>query len=165
MAVNAFLTFFDKAEGESIQKGHEKWIEIRSWNWSVAAESSWTKGGGASVGKPSPRALVVEYAFDTSSPTVLGFISSGSVFPKAEIQVARAGGRGTMDTYFRLILEGVYVTQVSTAGTDDGGITQTIELVFKSVRIEYKMQNRDGTLGQPKIFNWDIPAGTASPAG
>ncbi len=44
MAVNAFLTFFDKADGESIQKGHEKWVELQGWDWEVEAESSWTKG-------------------------------------------------------------------------------------------------------------------------
>ena len=51
MAVNAFLTFFDKADGESIQKGKEKWIEIQNWDWEIEAETSWTKGGGASVVK------------------------------------------------------------------------------------------------------------------
>jgi type VI protein secretion system component Hcp len=44
MAVNAFLSFFDKADGESTQKGKEKWIEIQGWDWEVEA-SSWTKGG------------------------------------------------------------------------------------------------------------------------
>lgn len=29
MAVNAFVMFFDKADGESIQRGNEKWIEIQ----------------------------------------------------------------------------------------------------------------------------------------
>ena len=46
MAVNAFISFFDKAEGESTQKGMEKWVEIQGWDWDVEAESSWTKGGG-----------------------------------------------------------------------------------------------------------------------
>ncbi len=67
MAVNAFVTFFDKADGESIQKGKEKWIEIQGWDWEIEAESSWTKGGGASVGKPNPGKLNFEHYFDTSS--------------------------------------------------------------------------------------------------
>ena len=61
MANNAFISFFDKADGESIQKGKEKWIEINSWNWEVQAESSWTKGGGASVGKPNPGKISFEH--------------------------------------------------------------------------------------------------------
>ena len=31
MAVNAFVSFFDKADGESIQKGKEKWVEIQGY--------------------------------------------------------------------------------------------------------------------------------------
>ena len=50
MAVNAFLKFSNSAEGESRQKGFEKWIELQGWDWEIEAESSWTKGGGASVG-------------------------------------------------------------------------------------------------------------------
>lgn len=57
MAVNAFVSFFDKADGESIQKGKEKWVEIQGWDWEVEADTSWTKGGGASVGKPNPGKL------------------------------------------------------------------------------------------------------------
>ena len=45
MAVNAFVSFFDKADGESIQKGKEKWIEIQGWDWEIEAETSWTKAG------------------------------------------------------------------------------------------------------------------------
>ena len=37
MAVNAFVSFFDKADGESIQKGKEKWIEIQGWRCSTAS--------------------------------------------------------------------------------------------------------------------------------
>ena len=38
-------------------------------------------------------------------------------------------------------------------------------MVFKTVKIEYKPQNnKDGALGAAKTYNWDIPAGTASPS-
>src|SRR3954468_18747259 len=84
MAVNAFITFFDSADGESIQKGKEKWIEIQGWDWEVAAETNWTKGGGASVGKPVPGRMSFQHNFDTSSPTILSFLCTGKAFPKAE---------------------------------------------------------------------------------
>ena len=44
MAVNAFVSFFDKADGESIQKGKEKWIEIQGWDWEVEAEIELDQG-------------------------------------------------------------------------------------------------------------------------
>ena len=165
MAVNAFVSFFDKADGESIQKGKEKWIEIRGWDWEVEAETSWTKGGGASVGKPQPGKMTFEHYFDTSSTVVLGYICSGKAFPKAELQMMKTTGKGSPETYFTMAMEGAFITKVSNSGTEDGNVMQKVEMVFKTVKIEYKPQdNKTGKLGAVKTYNWDIPAGTASPS-
>jgi len=162
MAVNAFINF-DKAEGESIQKGKEKWIEIQGWDWEVDAETSWTKGGGASVGKPNPGRMTIEHYFDSSSPALLGHICSGKAFAKAELQMMKTTGKGSPETYLTMSLEGVFLTKVSNSGTEEGNVLQKVEFVFKTVKIEYKAQNqKDGSLGAGKIFNWDIPAGTVS---
>ena len=165
MAVNAFVSFFDKADGESIQKGKEKWVEIRGWDWEVEAETSWTKGGGASVGKPNPGKMNFEHQFDTSSTVILGYICSGKAFPKLELQMTKTTGKGTPETYFTMTMEGAFITKVSNSGTEEGNILQRVEMVFKTVKIEYKAQdNKTGLLGIVKTYNWDIPAGTASPS-
>jgi type VI secretion system secreted protein Hcp len=165
MAVNAFLSFFDKVDGESIQKGKEKWIEIHGWQWKVDAETDWTKGGGASVGKPNPGRLTFTHYFDSASTVLLGFICTGKAFPKAEIQMMKTTGAATPETYFTMSMEGVFMTEVAQVGTDDGRVTQSVEMVFKTVKIEYKPQdNKTGKLGPAKTYTWDIPAGTASPS-
>ena len=165
MAVNAFISFFDKADGESIQKGKEKWVEIKSWGWDVEAETSWTKGGGASVGKPNPGRINFEHRFDTASIVILGYICTGKAFPKVELQMTKTTGRGTPETYFTMTMEGVFITRVSNSGTEDGMVVQSVEMVFKTVKIEYKLQdNRTGALTTVKTYSWDIPAGIASPS-
>ena len=165
MAVNAFVSFFDKADGESIQKGKEKWIEIQGWDWEVEAETSWTKGGGASVGKPNPGKFNFEHYFDTSSTVILGYICTGKAFPKLELQMMKTTGKGSPETFFTMIMEGAFITKVSNSGTEEGSVVQKVELVFKTVKIEYKPQdNKTGSLGAVKTYNWDIPAGTASPS-
>jgi type VI secretion system secreted protein Hcp len=164
MAINAFISFFDKADGESVQKGKEKWIEIQGWDWEVEAESSWTKGGGASVGKPNPGKLNFVHRFDTASIVILGFICSGKPFPKCELQMSKPGGRGAAETYFTMQLEGVYITKVSNSGTEEGNLMQRVEMIFKTVTIEYKVQDARGSFGPASIYSWDIPAGTASPS-
>jgi type VI secretion system Hcp family effector len=163
MAAKAFISFFDKAEGESVQKGKEKWVEIGGWDWAVEADSSWTRGGGASVGKPSPGRLAFEHRFDTASTVLLGHVCSGKAFPKVELQVTKAAAGGAPETCFTMTMEGVFVTHVSNAGTDDGIVEQRVELVFKTVRIAYRPQDaRTGQLGAPRSFGWDIPAGTVT---
>jgi type VI secretion system secreted protein Hcp len=165
MANNAFISFFDKADGESVAKGKEKWVEIQGWDWEVEAESSWTKGGGASVGKPNPGRLHFEHMFDTASTVILGYICTGKAFPKVELQLIKGAGKGSTDTYFTMTMEGVYITKVSNFGTAEGRVMQKVELVFKTVKIDYKPQNhKDGSFGEIKTYNWDIPAGTASPS-
>ena len=165
MAVNAYLSFFDKADGESAAKGREKWIEIQEWDWEVEAESSWTKGGGASVGKPRPGALRWVHRFDLASPKILGYICTGKAFPKLELQMMKTTGKGSPETYFTMSMEGAFITKVSNSGTEEGNVVQKVELVFKTVKIEYKPQdNKTGSLLATKTYNWDIPAGTASPS-
>ena len=165
MAVSAFLTFFDKADGESFQKGKEKWIELQGWDWEVEAESSWTKGGGASVGKPNPGKMNWEHYFDTSSTVIMGYICSGKAFPKVELQMMKTTGKASPETYFSMLMEGAFITKVSNSGTEEGNVTQKVEMVFKTVKIEYKPQdNKTGSLGAAKVYNWNIPEGTASPS-
>ena len=165
MAVNAFLTFFDKADGESTKKGKEKWVEIQGWHWEIEAETSWTKGGGASVGKPNPGSMTWQHYFDTSSTVIMGYICTGKAFPKVEVQVMKTTGKGKPETYFTIHMEGAFITKVSTSGTEEGSITQTVEMVFKTIKIDYQPQdNKTGKLGAVKTFSWDIPAGTASPS-
>jgi type VI secretion system Hcp family effector len=165
MAINAFITFFDKADGESMQKGKEKWIEIQGWDWEIEAETSWTKGGGASVGKPNPGKMNWEHYFDTASTVIMGYICTGKAFPKVELQMMKTTGSAMPEKYFSMLMEGAFITKVSNSGTEEGNVTQKIEMVFKTVKIEYKPQdNRSGALGAVKTYNWDIPAGTASPS-
>jgi type VI secretion system Hcp family effector len=162
MAVNAFISFFDKADGESTQKGKKNWVEIQAWDWEIEAESSWTKGGGASVGKPNPGKMSWEHYFDTSSIVIMGYICTGKAFPKVELEVAKSGAKP--EIYFTMEMEGVFITKVSNSGTEEGNITQRVEMVFKTVKIDYKPQDKNGKLGTARTFTWDIPAGTASPS-
>jgi type VI protein secretion system component Hcp len=163
MAVNTFLTFFDKADGESILKGKERWVEVHGWDWEVEAATSWTKGGGASVGKPRPGELHWYHPFDTSSTVIMGYICTGSAFPKVELQMTKPGP-GAPRSFFTVALEGVYITKVALRGGEGGSVFQDVEMVFKTVRIDYRTQDEKGGIGATSTFNWDIPAGTASPS-
>jgi type VI secretion system Hcp family effector len=164
MALNAYI-HFDKVDGESVQKGKEKWVEIQGWDWEVEAETSWTKGGGASVGKSNPGKMHFEHYFDSASTVMLGYICTGKAFPKVELQMLKTTGKGSPETYFTMTMEGCFLTKVSNAGTEEGNVMQKVEMVFKTVRIEYKPQdNKTGNLGAAKTYTWDIPAGTASPS-
>lgn len=106
-----------------------------------------------------------EHRFDTASPLILDYICTGKAFPKIELQMVKTTGKGSPETYFTMLMEGAFITRVSNAGTEEGNVVQKVELVFKSMKIEYRPQDsKTGMLSNARTFNWDIPAGTASPS-
>jgi len=169
MAVNTYLSFFDDAQGESGAVGHEKWIELRSWSWavssSVAAHAGPGGGLGASgsgAGVATPTALHWEHAFDASSTRMLGFVASGRHLAKAELHVTRGGGHSGRDAWLAVIMRDVVITSVSTSGVSDGSVAQEVAMDFRSMAVEYRRQQHDGSLASPAKFEWDIATGVSS---
>src|SRR5664279_1531807 len=165
-ALNAFM-WIKGADGESRQGGFEKWIEIQSWEWDVEAESSWTKGGGASVGKPSPGKMSWEHYWDRSSPTILGYICTGSAFPTIKLQMCKSVGKDTPKPFWQAVMNEAFITKVTQNATEDGNVSQKVEMVFKEITIDYWQQGVDpkkpGDLTPATTYNWKIAEGKASP--
>ncbi len=170
MALNAFLSFKPappqkSCEGESKQKGFEKWVEVQGWDWEVEAESSWTKGGGASVGKPNPGKFNFEHYYDKSSNTILNYISTGTAFVEVHLHMCKGTGAQTMQAFFLMKMCDAYITKVSNNATEDGNVAQKVELVFKDIEIQYKPQGEGsgpGSLGGATRYYWNIPEGRST---
>jgi len=167
MPGNAFLKFVNGGnklvQGESRQKGHvatEGWIDITDWNWDIEADTSFTKGTGSSVGKAKPNNFSFTHALDASSAAMMTNIVQGTHFDSMEIHMLKQTGKDTPEVYWTLIAKNVFVTKLSSKGGEDGGMTQDVELVFKSVSIDYRAQTNQGKLGDPINFQWDIAAMT-----
>jgi type VI secretion system secreted protein Hcp len=160
MGLNAFMKI-DTAEGESKQLGYEKWIEIQGWDWEVEAESSWTKGSGSSVGKPNPGKFNFEHYYDKSSNKLLQYISSGKSFKEIKLQMCKTTGDATPKPFFEVVMEEAFITKVSQTATEEGNVTQKVELVFKKITMDYKPQDGSGPgkLGSNLTYWWDVPLG------
>jgi len=162
MPGNSFIKFAGISEGESHQTGFEGskgWIEIGDWSWDIEAETSFMKGGGAAVGKPTPGAMSWSHYYDKASPIIMGKIVGGTHFSEVELVMCKQTGKATPDRYFTVIMKQVFITKVSSKGGEDGSVSQDVEMVFKSVVINYLAQTNDGPLeAAPKEFEWDIAA-------
>jgi type VI protein secretion system component Hcp len=96
---------------------------------------------------------------------VMGTLCNGRAFPKVELQMTRTTGKAVPETYFTMRMESAFITKVSNSATEEGNVTQRCEMVFEVVTIEYRpLDSKSGALGPPTTFDWDIPAGTASPS-
>ncbi len=162
MPGNSFILFgiADVPEGESpqaVRPGSKGWIEVSDWNWDIEAEHNNLSGTGAAVGKPNPGTLTFTHSWDTSSAAILKKIVQGKSFPKVYIDMMKMTGADQAQQYFQIVMSNVFITKVSTKGSEDGKVTQDVDMVFKEVSVGYKAQNNDGTLvGSPMIFPWSI---------
>lgn len=73
--------------GDSTDVGHKGEIDVLSYSVGATANSSWTSGGGASVGKPNPGELNFSAAWDRSAPAMLKLIASGQAVPTVVLTV------------------------------------------------------------------------------
>jgi type VI secretion system secreted protein Hcp len=162
MPGNAFIWFHGVDEGESTHETHPGsagWMEISDWSWDIEADTSFLKGAGASVGKPTPGTLSISHYYDTASPLIMQKIVQGTHFPLVHIvmlkQTGSAEGKG--DPYFGITAEEAFITKVSSKGAEDGSVTQDIEMVFKTIAVGYKPQKLEGGgLKEQKHFQWHI---------
>ena len=169
-ALNAFM-LIGEAEGECKQSPYDKphpWIELQSWDWEVEAETSWTKGGGAAVGKPSPGKMNWEHVFDRSSNTLLAYICTGKSFPTIRLEMCKSTGSGKgRQAFFIVVMTEAFITKVTQSATEEGNVSQKVEMVFKTIEIQYLQQgvnpNAPGALQDAGTFDWNIPSGVAHP--
>jgi type VI secretion system Hcp family effector len=161
-AGNIFIDF-EGAKGESRQKGFPGQIEISSFTWDVTADSSWTKGGGASVGKAIPNIATFKHYYDTSSPTLMAFCVKGKHFPKVKVTVLKSTGGPIPTPYFIILMESAFITKATINVEDTGAVSQDIEFVFKKIEVKYHAQDDKGKIDSTaKTFMWDIPAQNAT---
>jgi type VI secretion system secreted protein Hcp len=165
MPGNAFIRFTRNdggmCEGESLQETHpakQGWLEITDWSWDIEADTNFTKGTGAAVGRATPGTLSFTHAYDKSSPLILQNIVRGTHFKTMQIDMLKQTGdpNGKPQVYFQLVAASVFITKVSSKGGEDGGVTQDVECVFKEVNLGYKRQTNKGTLDPNKGFGWNI---------
>jgi len=58
----------------------------------------------------------------------------------------------------------VTITSVTTTGSADGDVEQTVGMEFRSVKFGYRRQQPDGSLADPATFTWNITTGAVTTA-
>lgn len=165
-SVAAATTYFLKLDGipgESADKLHKEWIELQGWSLGVTAESSWTKGGGASLGKPNPGPFSTTATLSKASPVLYSYIAQGKVIPSATLAVSRTTSTGAATDYYTVKLENVYLTSVKTGGAvgDSGLPAESLTLVYKSANWSYNVLDSKGAVSGKVNFAWDFAEGKA----
>lgn len=141
--------------GESTVRGYENWIEVSDASWGMSADSSWTKGGGASVGKVMPDTFSWTQAMDRSVPYTLAAIASGKALPTATFEYVTQTSSGPV-TLMQMVMEAPFLTDLELA--DD---TVSESMVFRSIRQTVWSLDKSGQVTKPVSFEWNFSTGKA----
>ncbi|MBE9463281.1 type VI secretion system tube protein Hcp [Dyadobacter subterraneus] len=161
-AQHIFLKAGELTAKGSLIKGYENYIEITGVQFGAEAESSYTKGGGASVGKPSFDVISITKNVDKLSNELLKNIAAGKSIPLIEIATTARPQQGSELVVHKIELKNVFVTKISdaSAGCDDcGTLAESVSFVYKAIRITtYSQDAKTGVFSaNPNPFELDIP--------
>ena len=155
MATDFFLKI-DSVKGESADSQHAGEIDVESFSW---GETNTTTIGSATTGAGAGKAKFDAMTFTTrvssASPQLALMCAAGQHAPTAVLTVRKAGGK--QEEYYKVTFRIVFITQyrsVAVGGTDLIPRDE-ITFVFGEYVIEYRPQNRDGTLGSPVLNGWN----------
>ena len=142
-------------DGDVTVIGHEKEIELNSFQFGASlAVSPIGGGGGASAGKVSLSEIVGTKMMDKSSPLLFQKLVTGSHIPKIDIYFVKFNA-GAPQTYAHYILEDVLISSYSVSSGGDLP-TESISLNFAKIQFEFTPNNTDGTLGSTIHAGWDL---------
>jgi type VI secretion system secreted protein Hcp len=159
----------DGIDGESTTKGHEKEIEVVSYDQSIDSTVPSGGGGGGGAGKATFSGVRIRKLLDTASIPIALACASGVHIASARFAFRRA----PLDFYV-VALEDVIVThagQCATTGSQaplefetlaksspGAALLEEVTLHFGKIRWEYRPLGPKGTGLPPIIGGWDVKA-------
>ena len=153
MAADIFAKLGD-IKGESIDDKHKDEIEVLSFSWGVAS------GGGPSpdafAGKATFQDLSIVHRVDKASPLLLKACATGVRLKEATI-THRKAGKGQQE-FLIIKMNDVIITGVQHGGGGEQALSETVNLTFAKVDLEYRAQKPDGSIDAGLHFKYDLQA-------
>jgi type VI secretion system secreted protein Hcp len=143
----------DGCEGEATDDGHQKEIDVSSWQWGMA-HALGPRGGGGSSGETSSTDLIVMKQIDKASPNLMKFCFNAKHFPEILLTV-RKRGENPID-YLKLKMKGALIANVSVSGAADSPGMESVGFHFDAVEVEYTPQDDKGKAQGAVTFKWDL---------
>ncbi|MDR2105471.1 MAG: type VI secretion system tube protein Hcp [Deferribacteraceae bacterium] len=131
---SVYFLKIDGIEGQSADKGHEKWVELISFSHGSQQNISIQRGGTDVMGRGQFLPFTFVHAVDKATPKLQHYCMSGNKIDKVEFAYCRFVG-GAQTPVYELVLENVKVGKavVTTITSDDDSLAQqpveTVELI------------------------------------
>jgi type VI secretion system secreted protein Hcp len=157
MAIDMYLKL-ESVEGESIDDGHAKEIDLLSANFGATQTGTSHSGTGSGAGKVSMQDLVITKKVDKASPILFWFCCNGTHITKGTLTVRKAGGKSPLE-YLVISFENILVSGFQQTGSDgQEELTEQVSLNFRKVKVQYAPQAEAGSGGAKVTKGWDVGA-------
>ncbi|BDC48597.1 type VI secretion protein [Bryobacterales bacterium F-183] len=158
MAVDYHLKI-DTIEGESQDRKHKNWMELKGWNWGESNDGSSSVGSGAGSGKVAMQDFQFVIQCGISSPKLFLACATGEHFPRAVLHASKAGGQ--QETFVEWKFGDILISSYQTGGQGDSDAlpTDRISFNFTKIEMEYWPQTRSGSRGAGVKAGYDLKKG------
>lgn len=152
--------------GDCTAKGHEKEIEIISWNAGFAQPMSDTResSGAGSTGKAVHAPMMLDKRTDSATAEMLKGCWTGQHYDKITLACYRASGAkdNKQVKYLEVLLEKVLIADYRLNGSSEGLPLESLALSYGKCSYTYVLQKDDGTAGGNLPAIADLETNTVS---
>jgi type VI secretion system secreted protein Hcp len=169
MAFDCFIWFEEPGgggvlpEGETLDKEYSSKKAFEVYSWSLGASNPVNIGsqsGGASAGKVSISSFNMMKRTDKGSPKLFKTCCTGGHFGKVTVALRKSGQDKAKGGEAFLVFEFkkcfVESIQWSASSGGDEVPTESVSIAFGSIKMGYKPQNKDGSLGTEVPATWSL---------
>ena len=154
MALDIFLKVAG-IKGESSDDRHREEIDVASFSWGLSQQRTTSTGGGAGASKADFQDLHVVTNVSQASPQLFLASAAGRHIETAVLTCRRAGGSAQQD--FLKYTSDVLVASYHTDGqAEDSVPVDEVSFTYAQVKVEYRPQRPDGSLGAPITAGWNV---------
>jgi type VI secretion system secreted protein Hcp len=150
---------YDGVTGEVSANGHEKWIEIHSFQMAVGRGISTPTGSGGdrNTTAPSISEVTLTKPFDGSSVGLFQELLTPGDAKKVTLDFVRTD-KDQLSTFLSLELDEVMVSGYHVSSGGDGQPQESLSLNFTKVIVTETGTDVTGAAGQPNKVGYDIAA-------
>jgi type VI secretion system secreted protein Hcp len=146
---------YEGVDGDVTAEGHEKWIELNSFQWGVGRGISSPTGGSSDRESSAPSAseVVVTKATDVATPKLLNEALQGEGVT-VEVDFCKTD-KGVLEVYLKVTLTN---TLISGYSCSSGGDRPSESLSLNFTKVEYKNTGMGaaGDTGSPEGVTYDL---------
>ncbi|WP_323121985.1 Hcp family type VI secretion system effector [Burkholderia alba] len=157
--LDIYLKFGSPAiQGESQDKDHANWVEVKSWDHSIVQPRSATSStsGGHTSERCEHGDMVFTKEIDKVSPLLYQHASGGTTFDEVTIDFMRSDGEGQRVKYLEIKLKYVIISSVTPSVQKEGLPVEQFSLKYAAVQWKQTQQKIGGNQGGNTQGAWSL---------